>query len=252
MKNKIKLAILLIPLIILSTGCTATYKLNITDDKLLESLTIEETFEQSSKNAYYYSTGTLDNYRYNATYVNKYLSEMHTKYKGYYINQDNFNRDNYEIKNRLYDNGYTYYLENEKNYSQKSNSLINNLIKDSLIINDTNIIIHLDNIPNKLVENLDKLSIIITTSLPVTSNNADSVENNTYTWNYDKTNNLNKGISLYIERPKQEETNNNNNKQNNYNKRKDSTAFTLIILIGLYLAIIIVVINVFNKKKKLF
>lgn len=252
MKNKIKLIILIIPLILLSTGCEATYTLNITEDKLLESLTINETFEQSSKNAYLYANENLDNYRYNETYVNKYINEMQTKYKGYYINQDNFNRDNYVIKNRLYDSGYTYYLENNESYSQKSNSLINNLIKDSLIINDNNIIVHLDNMPTKFIENLDKMSIIITTDLTVTSNNADSVEDNKYTWNYDKTNNLNKSISLYIERPKVEQETKKDNNKNNTSHKKDSTAYTLIILIGLYLAIIIGVINIFNKKKKLF
>ena len=210
MKNKLKLIILLIPLIILSTGCTATYKMEITDEQIKESLNIEETFDQT------------------------------------------VNRDNYEIINRLYDSGYRYYLENDEEYVKKNNSLINNLIKDSLIINDNNIIIHIDNIPNKFIENLDVLSILIKTDLPVTSNNADNTSDNTYTWNYDKTNNLNKSISLYIERPKKEEDNKNNDKKNNSNPKKDSTVFSLIIVIGIYLAIIIAVINIFNKKKKLF
>ena len=52
MKNKLKLIILLIPLIILSTGCTATYKMEITDEQIKESLNIEETFDQTVKNAY--------------------------------------------------------------------------------------------------------------------------------------------------------------------------------------------------------
>ena len=151
------------------------------------------------------------------------------------------------------------FLKKEKNleiqdeeYAKKNNSLINNLIKDSLIINDNNIIIHIDNIPNKFIENLDALSIIIKTDLSVTSNNADSTSDNTYTWNYDKTNNLNKSISLYIERPKKEEDTKNNSNKNNSNPKKDSTVFSLIIVIGIYLAIIITVINIFNKKKKLF
>ena len=130
--------------------------------------------------------------------------------------------------------------------------MINNLIKDSLIINDDNIIVHLDNIPNKFIENLDVLSIIIKTDLTVTSNNADSVSDNKYTWNYDKTNNLNKSISLYIERPKKEEDTKNNDNKNYNGSKKDSTVFSLIIVIGIYLAIIIAVINIFNKKKKLF
>ncbi len=252
MKNKLKLIILLIPLIILSTGCTATYKMEITDEQIKESLNIEETFDQTVKNAYFNEKNTFEGYGYNTTYYNDYVTKMEEKYKGYYINRDNFNRDNYEIINRLYDSGYRYYLENDEEYAKKNNSLINNLIRDSLIINDDNIIIHLDNIPNKFIENLDVLSIIIKTDLPVTSNNADSTSDNTYTWNYDKTNNLNKSISLYIERPKKEEDTKNNNNKNNSNTKKDSTVFSLIVVIGIYLAIIITVINIFNKKKKLF
>lgn len=115
MKNKLKLIILLIPLIILSTGCTATYKMEITDEQIKESLNIEETFDQTVKNAYFNEKNTLEGYGYNTTYYNNYITKMEEKYKGYYINRDNFNRDNYEIINRLYDSGYRYYLEMMKN-----------------------------------------------------------------------------------------------------------------------------------------
>ena len=175
MKNKIKLIILIIPLILLSSGCTATYTLNITKDKIEETLDIKETFEQTYKNAYLNEKGNLDGFQNNSTYLNKYVKQMQEKYQKYYLNKDNFNRDNSLRLNNLYENGYIYYLTNNKEYSQKNNSLINNLIKDSLIINDNNIIVHLDNIPTKFIENLDKMSIIITTDLTVTSNNADSV-----------------------------------------------------------------------------
>lgn len=252
MKNKIKLIILIIPLILLSSGCTATYTLNITKDTIEENFDIKETFEQTYKNAYLNEKGSLDGFQNNPNYLNKYVKQMQEKYLNYYINKDNFNRDNSLRINSLYENGYVYFLTNSKDYNQKNNSLINNIVKDSLIVNDNNIIVHLDNIPNYLIENLDNLKIVITTDLTVTSNNADSVEDNKYTWNYDKTNNLNKSISLYIERPKVEQETKKDNNKNNTSHKKDSTAYTLIILIGLYLAIIIGVINIFNKKKKLF
>ena len=253
MKNKIKLIILLIPLIILSTGCQATYNLNITDTGVEETLNIEEEVEKSYQNAYIHEKGTLDGFYNSSVYLKKYASETEQEYiNKYYINKDNFDRDNILRLNNIYNNGYQYLLSNTKDYSQKNNSLINNLIKDSLIINDDNIIVHLDNIPNKFIENLDVLSILIKTDLTVTSNNADSVSDNTYTWNYDKTNNLNKSISLYIERPKKEEDTKNNDNKNYNGSKKDSTVFSLIIVIGIYLAIIIAVINIFNKKKKLF
>ena len=120
------------------------------------------------------------------------------------------------------------------------------------IINDNNIILHLDNIPSNLVEKIDNVSIIVTTDLPVVSNNADSVEDNKYTWNFDKANYLTKSVSLYIERPKKEEDTKKNNTQKNNNSKSHGPAFTIIIMIAVYLAIIIAVINFFNKKKKLF
>ena len=43
-----------------------------------------------------------------------------------------------------------------------------------------------------------------------------------------------------------------NNTQKNNNSKSHGPAFTIIIMIGVYLAIIIAVINFFNKKKKLF
>ena len=83
MKNKLKLIILLIPLIILSTGCTATYKMEITDEQIKESLNIEETFDQTVKNAYFNEKNTLEGYGYNTVYYNNYITKMEEKYKGY-------------------------------------------------------------------------------------------------------------------------------------------------------------------------
>ena len=134
----------------------------------------------------------------------------------------------------------------------KNNLFINNVIKDSIIINDNSIILHIDNIPNGLLDEIDDVTLSIYTELTVTSNNADSVENNTYTWNLDKNNYLNKKISLYIERPQAEKNPEDDKKNNNTSNKKDNTAFHIIFIIGLYLVIIIAVVNFFNKKKKLF
>ena len=102
----------------------------------------------------------------------------------------------------MYSSEYRYAIKNEsKDLQLKNNLFINNVIKDSIIINDNSIILHIDNIPNGLLDEIDDVTLSIYTELTVTSNNADSVENNTYTWNLDKNNYLNKKISLYIERP---------------------------------------------------
>ncbi len=253
MKNKIKLIIFLIPLIILSSGCSATYNINITDETIEEELAISEDIDQANKNSYIYKYGTYDENDMCFDCLSKYINSMQDEYvNNYYINKDNFERDNKIYNYNTYQGVYSYNLTNKKEYSLKNNSLINNLIKDSLIINDENIIMHLDNIPSSMIEKLDKVSIIVTTELPVISNNADNTSDNTYTWNYDKTNNLNKSLSLYIEKPKVEDNTKNDNTKNNNDNKENSPAFVLIIMIGIYLAIIIAVINIFNKKKKLF
>ena len=253
MNRKIKLIILLIPIILLSTGCSASYKVYITNENIEEILDISENRNQFDKIAFEYKYGSLDNYSKCYDCQDNYVSKMKEYYvNNYYTNKDNFSRDN---KTSTYNNSngnYLFELNNKKEYSLKNNLLINNITKDSLIINDNNIILHLDNIPSNLVEKIDNVSIIVTTDLPVVSNNADSVEDNKYTWNFDKANYLIKSVSLYIERPKKEEDTKKNTTQRNNNSKSHGPAFTIIIMIGVYLAIIIAVINFFNKKKKLF
>ena len=171
----------------------------------------------------------------------------------YYINKDNFDRDNYlsgwSTKNELYEYSFG---GGKKELSLKNNFFINNIIKDSIIINDNNIILHIDNIPNGLLDEIDDVTITIYTELNVISNNADTVENNSYTWKLDKNNYKTISLSMNIERPKNEQITEDNTKKDNINVKKKNTAFTLIIIIAMYIAIIIAVVNFFNKKKKLF
>lgn len=252
MKHRIILITLLVTLILITSGCSATYTMQITEDSINESLTIKETYDKVVQNAYYNAKGTLDNYAYNTTYVDNYISQMQTKYKNYYINKENFDRDNFVIKDFLNNSGYIYYLRNEKKYSQKNNLLINNIIKDSLIINDNNIILHIDEIPNNLLDGIDSASIVITTELNVLTNNADNVENSIYTWNFTKDNYRTKKISINIQRPVKDNIENNDNTSNATHVKKSNHSLDIIIIIGIYIVIIIAVVNLFNKKKKLF
>ena len=49
------------------------------------SLNIEETFDQTVKNAYFNEKNTLEGYGYNTVYYNNYITKMEEKYKGYYL-----------------------------------------------------------------------------------------------------------------------------------------------------------------------
>ncbi len=254
MKNKIKLIILLIPLILVTSGCEATYKMSITSDSIEETLNITEDLEKTYQNAFLNEYGNLNNYIKCFSCLDNYIKKNKADYvEKYYLNKDNFARDNKNGEYNISNNSYTYTMSEKKNYSLKNNTLINNISKDSLIINDDNIIIHLEGLPTDLLKDINSLDVKITTTLPVISNNADSVEENTYTWVYTKENSINKNLTLTIEREKKDESDNQNKQNNNNNSQKKSNpTLTLLVIICVYIIIIIVVVNFFNKKKKLF
>ena len=62
MQKNFKIAIILIGLIFLSTGCSATYYAEITNKSIGESISIVETSEQTYKNAYLDTYGNLDDF----------------------------------------------------------------------------------------------------------------------------------------------------------------------------------------------
>lgn len=254
MKNKIKLIILLIPLILVTSGCEATYKMSITSDSIEETLNITEDLEKTYQNAFLNEYGNLNNYIKCFSCLDNYIKKNKADYvEKYYLNKDNFARDNKNGEYNISNNSYTYTMSEKKNYSLKNNTLINNISKDSLIINDDNIMIHLEGLPTDLLKDINSLDVKITTTLPVISNNADSVEENTYTWVYTKENSINKNLTLTIEREKKDESDNQNKQNNNNNSQKKSNpTLTLLVIICVYIIIIIVVVNFFNKKKKLF
>ena len=254
MQKKLRLLFILISLIFICNGCSATYYAKITNKSITENISIIEKSEKAYKNAYLDIYGSLDDFSEGRTYLKTYTDKkIDDTINKYYINKDNFYRDNDVRTNQMYNTEYRYAIKNEpKKLSLKNNFFINNVIKDSIIINDNSIILHIDNVPNGLLDEIDDVTISIYTELTVTSNNADSVENNTYTWNLDKNNYLNKKISLYIERPQSENNIEDDKKNNNTSNKKDGTALHIVFVIGLYLVIIIAVVNFFNKKKKLF
>ncbi len=253
MRHKIKLITLLVTLILISSGCSARYEATITNSDIKEIISVSEDSKKAYQAAYMYKKGNLENFYSSFDYLNDYKNYKVKEYVDkFYLNKDNYERDNYVYQSSGSPT-YHYILNNyKKELSLKNNLFINNIVKDSLIVNDNNIILHLDNIPVGLLNEVDNITVTISTELTVTSNNADTVENNSYTWIIDKTNYTNKVLSMYIERLQKEESINNNSNQTNNQVKKDNTAFTLIIIIAMYIAIIIAVVNFFNKKKKLF
>lgn len=254
MKKNYKIILIFVSLIFLSTGCSATYYAEITNKSITENISLVETSRKTYENAYLDTYGTLDDFSEGRTYLKTYLDKkIENTINKYYVNKDNFYRDNNVRTNQMYNTEYRYSIKNDsKELPLKNNFFINNVIKDSIIVNDNNIILHVDNIPNGLLDEIDDVTITIYTELNVTSNNADTVENNSYTWKLNKNNYKTKALSMYIERQKNEQNAEDNTKKENSKTKKDSTALHIVLVIGIYIAIIIFVVNLFNKKKKLF
>lgn len=253
MQKNFKIAIILIGLIFLSTGCNAEYEATITNDSIKEKISVSEESKKAYENAYIYKNGNLDNFYNNYNYLKDYKNYKVNEYVDkFYLNKANYERDNY-VYQADGSPTYHYILNNhKKDLSLKNNFFINNIVRDSIIVNDNNIILHLDNIPSGLLDEVDDLTVTINTELAVISNNADTVDGNYYTWKIDKNNYKTKTLSMSIERLQQEIKEDNNKKNNNTSMKKNSVALYILFVIGIYLAIIIFVINIFNKKKKLF
>lgn len=252
--KKIKNIILLISIIFLLSGCSGTYNLTIDNEGIREGTSITETSETVYKAAYQYKMNTLDGYYESYSYLNDYTKYVKNNIVDtYYINKDNFDKDNFINSNGVSNNNYIYSIYNsKKTFNNKNNFLINNVIKDSLIINDNNIILYIDELPTVITSNLDSFRVTIKVEdLEVVSNNADSVEDNSYVWNFTKNNYYNKTLSLNIKRPVSEDNTKDNSNNNNNSNNKETSATSILIVIGIYLVVIIVVINALKKKNKI-
>jgi len=256
MTKKIKNLILMVAIIFLLTGCTGSYTMTVDKYGIREYMSVTENEETAFIAAYQYKKNTLEGYVHSYNYLNDYVKYMQdTLVEKYYISKDTFSDDNYVLNNGIYKEKYVYSINNKKrDYDNKSSLIVNNVIKDALIVNDTNIILYVENIPEVVTSNLSSFTVAINVDgLDVTSNNADSVTDGTYTWIFTKSNYYNKSISINISKPQSEENEQNTNKTTNQqtDDSNDNNALHIMIAICIYLIIIIVVINVMNSRKKL-
>ncbi len=98
---------------------------------------------------------------------------------------------------------------------------------------------------------LDSLRVKIKVDGQVVSNNADSVNGNTYIWNFRKNNALDKGINLVVREvnnANEGSSSNNSNNNNNSVTRKDDYSF--YIFFGILLIVMLSVYFIVNKFKK--
>lgn len=251
MNKQLKSIILIFITVLLVTGCSGQYSIDITNDSVKENFNISEDKNIVFKAAYKDEIGSLDNYVVSYDYLDKYTKKYEKKYvNDYYSPSDNF----YNYNKTTYNIGefnYSYRITgNNRELNQYKSSLVNTIIKDSLIVNDNNIIIHNDRLPEYVINNFDEFKIIVNTSLNVSSNNADSVEDNQYVWNFNKDNYYNKAISIYIERTKDEDKNQlDNQKNNNNNTKQKNPIIGLLTVIAIYVVVVVFIIKSAKKKK---
>lgn len=211
--------ILLLTLLIFLTGCTVNYNLKFNKDTIEEKISINVENEQEKENTRYFEN------------------------KDFYAIIDAKNEAQYKKekdKNNNYNFSYEYSLKEFKNSRFTS-------CYDAYTLTDDNGIISL-NTSKKFkcltydYNNIDKLTISITTEYKVVDNNADEVDGNTYRWNINKNNSDNKPIKFSY----------------NINKKRVITLKEFLeqnklslIIVGIALSLLILVtISIYIKHKR--
>ena len=227
MKKKILIFIYLL----LLTGCTVNYNIDISDNKIKES------------SNYYYENRMYDSNDHNAIFLETFedfdnLSDIYLAFN------ENF-EDKYYKKEMIHDsNGDGINLKYTYDFNNYGNSFLFNIFDDSNYVNnDGQIVIDVEEINlydlydyfTLLDENVSSLNINIKTNFKVLENNADSVKGNTYTWNINADSSNDK--SLYIKIQK-------------VDSKNEKINYTIIFVIITILLIIVIALVFYILKKK--
>lgn len=175
--------VIILFIVLLTSGCTVQYNINIDENYINEdiNMTVDKTI--------------LNEGTYN---------ELVSKTNNVYLNTDKYYQVNYkEDANNLNVN----YKYNHKIKDFSNSKIINwcyhereiKVEKNRLIISTGKIFDCANAESNSSVDNAQ---INITTKLKVIKSNADQVNGNTYTWNINKNNYTNKPIEMTLQLPK--------------------------------------------------
>ncbi len=194
MKNKI---LLILMIAFISTGCQIEYNLNVENDNITESVNVFASHSED-ENTPFPSINIYDEYStkpiplFNDTIIQ---SESDDKIPG---------ADYYKTTDITDDNKFGIKLSGTFNKDNIANSTIINYAYGNFEINQNETRIPITTKANfKLFDqyqNLEKVTINITTEYKVVENNADKVSGHTYTWVIDRKNYNNKPIELIIDK----------------------------------------------------
>ena len=232
MKKYIKLTLLVFIAVFL-TGCKAKYNIEINDDEISENLSINNAnFTDDQINAYTNNPVPVD---INDSSFLDYDSDSNNNS----VKEEGVNYYNIKFQNQSQANIKATMTVKQLNDSRIANSLFNNIH----VNNYENVIsIYGYNGLQAFISNpeLEAVSVNIKVNdMKVTSNDADEVNNNVYSWYFTKDTNSDK--TLYIEMSKTEKA--------NVKKSKFNTGY---IVLGVFFSCIIVlsIIKIYDLRRK--
>ena len=231
--------ILIILIIMLfTTGCTCEYNLIIEDNKYQENIKIIAENNQEISDINYNWKISTDKEEYNLV--------------GDYDTNKNYQNDlyDYKINNNILTFNYTFFKSKYINSSAVSecyDRLNVSKYKNAIIISTSIKVLCFDKYPN-----LNEIKVNIKTDKEVISSNSDKFSNGTYTWYINKENYTNKSINLTLSNEsKIEEQEKASNEESNINKETTikTQDYGIYIFFGILLLIMLITYFWFNKIK---
>lgn len=237
--NKVMKKIFLIIILFLVSGCNAIYTINIENNTIKEKLEVQN-----------FDNKTLIDNEYK-TLIDLYASSNITTNYNYlrpevYERIEGFNY--YQIEKIDTVNNLGLIMETKYNLDDYLNSTLLNHHFNQVNFNNNDSSFYLNSKKNndifKKYFYLNTLTVKVTTDKKVLENNADIINNNTYIWNINKDNQLEKEIIFKFEK-----TDNDKLFVKDQNNLYNSS--TLLIIYGLlFIGIIIFLLNILIKIRK--
>jgi hypothetical protein len=236
-----KRIVLIFPLLMLLSGCTVEYNLEINDQLINENIAISNSVTNVDEN--YYDNHIHDIYSENSR-------RKVAKYTGTKIKNNGIVTYSLNQKYNLLDNNYIRAFDE---CFDAYNILYTNESKEEFILQTSKGF----NCMSYEYQKVDSYKINITTNHEVVNHNADSANDNTYTWNIDDSNYQDKFISIQFKSNNNRDKDKKQDKQENIDKKsknKNNNYIALIILgiilIGFVIAILYA-ITLNTKRNKL-
>ncbi len=211
-----KKIILLIILVLLLTGCKATYNISFDKDinESIKIYTSNTNIETANKETVNKVSEELYNFEYGYEY---YKKEKY--YEG--------NNTGYNYTHKFDYEDYNMYTELQKCYDDFNYSNDDNTVS----LSTSELFTCFDYYPE-----IEEVTINMTSQYNITSSNADKVDGNTYTWIINKDNYQNKPLEIKI------------NKKQEYKEKKITSK--MIITFGIFLILVLYLLLSIKKNKK--